>query len=72
MSKKPIVILIVVMALMVTVGIVAAQQLPGSGWLSGQQIQNIGSGTATISFTAYLQASTCSVRQPSPNAAKES
>lgn len=53
MSKKPIVILIVVMALMVTVGIVAAQQLPGSGWLSGQQIQNIGSGTATISFTAY-------------------
>lgn len=54
MSKKTIIVLMVVMALMVSVGLVAAQkQLPGSGWLSGQQIQNIGTEQATITFTAY-------------------
>jgi hypothetical protein len=36
--------------------LVAAQSgLPGAGWESGQQIQNVGSGPANIIFTAYGQ-----------------
>lgn len=54
MSKKTIIILTVVLALLVGVSLVSAQsKLPGSGWWSGQQIQNVGSGTATINFTTY-------------------
>lgn len=54
MFKKATIVLLVVLALTVSVGLIAAQnQLPGSGWLSGQQIQNIGTGPATIVFTAY-------------------
>lgn len=42
--------------LLTSVGLVAAQgggDLPGSGWKSGQQIQNIGSSTGKISFFVH-------------------
>jgi hypothetical protein len=47
----PFIVVIVVLA---TVGLVAAQGgLPGSGWKSGQQIQNVGAANAKVVFTAY-------------------
>lgn len=56
MSKKILIILTLVMALLVGVSLVSAQgpsKLPGSGWWSGQQIQNVGEGPASITFTTY-------------------
>jgi hypothetical protein len=50
--KKVVMILVLVVAL-AAVGLVAAQGLPGSGWQSGQQIQNLGGGDAKVVFTAY-------------------
>ncbi len=53
MHKK---ILVLVLALLlVSVGAVSAQSgnLPGSGWWSGQQIQNVGSASTSVLFTAY-------------------
>ncbi len=51
--KKLLPFLVIVLVL-VTVGLVAAQGgLPGSGWKSGQQIQNVGTGSAKVLFTAY-------------------
>lgn len=39
---------------LLTFGLVAAQSgLPGAGWQSGQQIQNVGAGPANISLVAY-------------------
>lgn len=56
MSKKILVIVSLMLVLLVSVGLVAAQNnLPGSGWKSGQQIQNIGNANATIVFDAYDQ-----------------
>jgi len=47
----PFVILVV---LLVSVSLVVAQGgLPGSGWKSGQQIQNVGNASAKVVFTAY-------------------
>ncbi|MEZ4515379.1 MAG: hypothetical protein R3C44_00580 [Chloroflexota bacterium] len=54
MSKKILLIVSVLLVALIGVGLVAAQsELPGSGWKSGQQIQNIGSASATIVFDAY-------------------
>ena len=53
MHKK---ILVLVLALLlVSVGAVSAQSgnLPGSGWWSGQQIQNVGTASTSVLFTAY-------------------
>jgi hypothetical protein len=53
MHKK---ILVLVLALLlVSVGLVSAQSgnLPGSGWWSGQQIQNVGTASTSVLFTAY-------------------
>lgn len=53
MTRKSV-ILIMLVLLLASVSLVAAQSnLPGSGWKSGQQIQNIGNGNAQIVFTAY-------------------
>lgn len=47
---------VIVIALIASFSLVMAQGLPGSGWESGQQIQNIAdSGDAMISFIAYDQ-----------------
>lgn len=53
MLKKTFVLVLAL--LLVMVGIVSAQSgnLPGSGWWSGQQIQNVGTANASVLFTAY-------------------
>lgn len=56
MKKK--VALIVGVVLAVLLANVAYAQLPGSGWWSGEQIQNVGTGDATIVVTAYDKNST--------------
>lgn len=57
MSKKRLLIVVAVaLALLVSVGLIAAQgsNLPGSGWWSGQQIQNLSkTSNASVVFTAY-------------------
>ena len=55
MSKKVVVIGLLIIALLAISGLVIGQGLPGSGWLSGQQILNTGTGNSTILFTAYNQ-----------------
>lgn len=53
MNRKALV-LVVLLVLLASFSLVAAQSnLPGSGWKSGQQIQNIGTGNAQVVFTAY-------------------
>jgi hypothetical protein len=54
MSKKFLSLLILVVLLM-GVSLVGANtnNLPGGGWESGQQIQNVGGGTANVILTAY-------------------
>lgn len=54
MSKKFGLVGLVIVVLLIGASLVAAQSnLPGSGWKSGQQIQNVGSSNATIVFDAY-------------------
>ncbi len=54
MTKKTLSVFAILLVVLVSVSLVAAQgQLPGSGWKSGQQIQNVGSADASIVFQAY-------------------
>jgi hypothetical protein len=53
MSKKFLTVLVLLIVVLVSVSLVAAQNLPGSGWQSGQNIQNLGTGNASIIFQAY-------------------
>lgn len=54
MSKKNLTVFALFIVLLIGVGLVAAQgQLPGSGWKSGQQIQNVGTANASIVFQAF-------------------
>ena len=53
MSRKVIVVGLLIVALLALSGLVLGQGLPGSGWLSGQQILNAGTGPADIMFNAY-------------------
>ena len=47
---------VLVIVLLVSVGLTFAQGgLPGSGWKSGQQAQNVGSASAKVVMTAYEQ-----------------
>ncbi|KAA3659921.1 MAG: hypothetical protein DWQ04_20915 [Chloroflexi bacterium] len=39
--------------LVVATSVLAQNGLPGGGWTSGQQIQNVGSSDATVQFNAY-------------------
>jgi len=44
----------VLLFVLITVGVVSAQSgVPGSGWWSGEQVQNVGDSTASITITAY-------------------
>jgi hypothetical protein len=43
---------ITVLALLL-VGAVSAQGIPGSGWWSGEQVQNVGTSTANVVISAY-------------------
>lgn len=51
---KRIGILTVLLMTLVATTLVSAQStLPGSGWWSGQQVQNVGTGSATVQIVAY-------------------
>ena len=55
MKKLRILALVAIVAMMIT-NMVAAQEisnLPGGGWWSGEQVQNVGDAEATIEITAY-------------------
>lgn len=54
--KKIAVFFIVLITIMLFASMASAQ-IPGSGWWSGEQVQNVGSGDATIVITAYDSAS---------------
>jgi hypothetical protein len=45
--------LTVLIALAITGAVLAQGSPPGSGWWSGEQIQNVGTGPATVNVTAY-------------------
>ena len=71
MHKK--IFVLVLALLLISVGIVSAQSgnLPGSGWWSGQQIQNVGSASTSVLFTAYdarAMTSPAAIRRPRPPA----
>lgn len=54
MKKKLTSILTASIVTLLIVGIASAQSnLPGSGWWSGEQVQNVGTSDATILITAY-------------------
>jgi hypothetical protein len=51
---KKVIPFVLVLVLLVSVSLVLAQGgLPGSGWKSGQQIQNVGNASANVVLTAY-------------------
>ncbi len=51
---KKVIPFVLVIVLLVSVGLVFGQGgLPGSGWKSGQQIQNVGNASAKVVLTAY-------------------
>lgn len=52
--KKVFPIVVLVVILLVVVGVVFAAP-PGSGWKSGQQVQNVGGSNAQVVLTAYDQ-----------------
>ncbi|MCZ2112460.1 MAG: hypothetical protein LC131_01215 [Anaerolineae bacterium] len=73
MSKKVLTILTVLIVVLAAVGLVMAEgnALPGSGWKSGQQIQNVGAANASIVFQAYGQngaAYNCGTKPAGPGA----
>jgi hypothetical protein len=55
MKKFSIIVLMLLFVL--SVGLVSAgpNDLPGNGWTSGQQIQNVGNASGTVNLTAYDQ-----------------
>jgi hypothetical protein len=57
---KKLSIIVLMLLLVVSVGLVSAgpNDLPGTGWTSGQQIQNVGAASGTVNLTAYDQAGT--------------
>lgn len=58
MSRKLFVVIsLVLVASMVLSSSALAQSLPGSGWWTGTQIQNVGSAQATVNVTLYDSAS---------------
>jgi len=58
MKRKVSLIAGMVMVVVLLLANVASAQLPGGGWWSGEQIQNVGDSEATIVVTAYDKDST--------------
>lgn len=57
MKRIPLIFALVLVAALI-VSVASAQTgIPGSGWWSGQQVQNVGSGAANVVVTAYDSAS---------------
>jgi hypothetical protein len=62
---------ILIIGMMVGSALADTNALPGSGWWSGEQIQNVGSGNATIDITAYDASNTYTVSDTiAPGASK--
>lgn len=56
--KKIFSLLTVLVAMTLLVGVASAQSnLPGGGWWSGEQVQNVGTADATVIVTAYDKSS---------------
>jgi len=53
MNKKLASIFCAIVVTVLVASSASAQGIPGSGWWSGEQLQNVGTGTATINVTAY-------------------
>jgi hypothetical protein len=54
MKKRMFSTVVAVVILAIVVGVVGAQTgIPGSGWWTGEQVQNVGTATANIVVTAY-------------------
>jgi hypothetical protein len=55
MKKKPDRILVsgLLMTILCAVALALTATLPGGGWWFGAQVQNVGSGNATVTFTVY-------------------
>ena len=51
--RKFSVIITIILMLVVATTVLAQTSLPGSGWWSGETIQNVGNDTATISVNAF-------------------
>ena len=60
-----------IIGMMVGSALAETNALPGTGWWSGEQIQNVGSGDATIDITAYDASNTYTVSDTiAPGASK--
>ena len=62
MNRKLLALLTLLLLLSSLAGAASAQEpdiqtLPGGGWITGTQVQNVGSGNATIMMTVYGQSS---------------
>jgi len=60
MNRKLLALVTLLLLLTSVTGMATAQEpdiqtLPGSGWITGSQVQNVGSGNATIMMTVYGQ-----------------
>jgi hypothetical protein len=54
MKKRIVSVSLALAIIMAMVGVVAAQTgIPGTGWWSGEQVQNVGTAAANIVVTAY-------------------
>jgi len=53
MKMSSIVGVVGILALLLVSAVAAQSNLPGGGWWSGEQVQNVGTGDATILVTAY-------------------
>lgn len=56
--KRISLVLVFLFILVLSVSATFAQGIPGAGWWSGQQVQNVGAGDATVVVTAYDSTST--------------
>jgi hypothetical protein len=69
---KKVIPFVLVIVLLISVGLVFGQGgLPGSGWKSGQQIQNVGNSNAKVVLTAYEENGTshdCGEKSIAPGA----
>lgn len=68
MKKLPFILLVIV-ALVLGATMVSAQGLPGSGWETGQQIQNVGDSDTDILLTVYDQSGAgndCGIKSAGP------
>jgi hypothetical protein len=52
---KKVSVIVLMLVLVISVGLVSAgpNDLPGTGWSSGQQIQNVGAASGTVTLIAY-------------------